>query len=404
MKLTIVSNYINHHQIPMANTLYEKLGADFAFIQTQPMEEERVRMGWGSEVSDIPYLRLYYEDGANCADLIMESDIVVFGGVEDERYIKPRLNAGKIVIRASERLYREGQWKSISPRGRKKKYEDHTQYANAPVYLLCHGAYVASDFAIVHAYPGKKFMWGYFPAVNVYDLDELFLRKRREGGEGKTYVRILWAGRFLKLKHPEYAIKVAAYLKKKGIAFRLDMVGGGDLEKPLKRMTARLGLSDVVSFHGFLPPQDVRRYMEEADIFLFTSNYLEGWGAVLNEAMNSACAVVAGHGIGAVPFLLRHGENGLIYRTGCVREFAAYVLRLCKDEALRRRLGTNAYRTMIKEWNPQEAAKRLLRFSEGLLKGEVNPEAAGPLSIAPVIHPGAGYRYAHNRSNKQNNR
>lgn len=404
MKLTIVSNYINHHQIPMANTLYEKLGADFAFIQTQPMEEERVRMGWGSEVSDIPYLRLYYEDEANCADLIMESDIVVFGGVEDERYIKPRLNAGKIVIRASERLYREGQWKSISPRGRKKKYEDHTQYANAPVYLLCHGAYVASDFAIVHAYPGKKFMWGYFPAVNVYDLDELFLRKRREGCEEKTYVRILWAGRFLKLKHPEYAIKVAAYLKKKGIAFRLDMVGGGDLEEPLKRMTARLGLSDVVSFHGFLPPQDVRRYMEEADIFLFTSNYLEGWGAVLNEAMNSACAVVAGHGIGAVPFLLRHGENGLIYRTGCFREFAAYVLRLCKDEALRMRLGTNAYRTMIKEWNPQEAAERLLRFSEGLLKGEVNPEAAGPLSIAPVIHPGAGYRYAHNRSNKQNNR
>ena len=52
----------------------------------------------------------------------------VFGGVEDESYIKPRLKAGKIVIRASERLYREGQWKSISPRGRKKKYEDHTQY------------------------------------------------------------------------------------------------------------------------------------------------------------------------------------------------------------------------------------------------------------------------------------
>ena len=95
MKLTIVSNYINHHQIPMANTLYEKLGADFAFIQTQPMEEERVRMGWGSEVSDIPYLRLYYEDGANCADLIMESDIVVFGGVFKKPYKNRSSKYGK---------------------------------------------------------------------------------------------------------------------------------------------------------------------------------------------------------------------------------------------------------------------------------------------------------------------
>lgn len=400
MKLTIVSNYINHHQIPMADALYEKLGDDFAFIQTSPMEEDRVKMGWGSEVSDIPYLKLYYEEESGCAELLLTSDIVVFGGVEDERYIKPRLNAGKIVIRASERLYREGQWKSISPRGRKKKYEDHTQYANAPVYLLCHGAYVASDFEIVHAYPHKKFMWGYFPAVNTYDLEELFLRKQHVDSMGRMQVRILWAGRFLQLKHPEYAIKAAAFLKKQGIEFHLDMVGGGDLEKQLKRMTVRFGLLDEVTFHGFLPPQGVRKFMEESDVFLFTSNYLEGWGAVLNEAMNSACAVVAGHGIGAVPFLLKHGENGLVYRTGRFREFEAYVLRLCKDATLRRQLGSKAYDTMVNEWNPKEAADRLYRFSEGLLRGEVTSEKAGPLSIAPVIRPGKGYCYTHNRPDK----
>lgn len=120
MKLTIVSNYINHHQIPMSSQLYLRMGSDFAFIQTQPMEEDRVKMGWANEVKSIPYLKLYYEEPQVCADLIMDSDVVVFGGVEDESYIKPRLNAGKIVIRASERLYREGQWKSISPRGRKR--------------------------------------------------------------------------------------------------------------------------------------------------------------------------------------------------------------------------------------------------------------------------------------------
>ena len=81
--LTIVSNYINHHQIPMADALYRRLGNRFAFIQTQQMEEDRVKMGWANEVAAIPYLKLYSQQAAACASLIMDSDIVVFGGVED---------------------------------------------------------------------------------------------------------------------------------------------------------------------------------------------------------------------------------------------------------------------------------------------------------------------------------
>lgn len=392
-EITIVSNYINHHQIPLSNALYERLGSRFSFIQTQRMEEERVAMGWGAELRDIPYLRRYYEDAAGCAALILDSDIVIFGGVEDERYIKPRLNAGKIVIRASERLYREGQWKSISPRGRKKKYEDHTRYADAPVYLLCHGAYVASDFQLVRAYPDKKYVWGYFPEVYTYALDDLFARKRHQDAQGRAQVRLLWAGRYMKLKHPEYAIKAARRLREEGISFRLDMVGGGDLEASLKELVQAYGLSDEVVFHGFQPPAAVRRFMEEADLFLFTSDYLEGWGAVLNEAMNSACAVTAGHGIGAVPFLLAHEKNGLVYKTGHFGEFYAQVRRLCLDSALRRRLGEAAYRTITTEWNPREAAARLYAFCEGLLQGKTVIQEHGPLSPAPLIAPRQGYAY-----------
>lgn len=393
MKLTIVSNYINHHQIPLANELFQKLGKEFAFIQTQPMEEDRVKMGWGSEVAALSYLKLYYEEPDECAELIMDSDIVLFGGVEEESYIKPRLEAGKIVLRASERLYREGQWKAVSPRGLKKKYEDHTKYRDSQVYLLCHGAYVASDFEIVRAYPDKKFCWGYFPQVKEYSLASLFERKHHTDSEGGREVRLLWAGRFLKLKHPEYAVKAAYALKKAGISFHLDIVGGGELEEELKTMTEKLQLSEKITFHGFQSPKNVREFMEEADIFLFTSDYLEGWGAVLNESMNSACAVVAGHGIGAVPFLMKDGYNGLVYRTGRYREFEAQVLRLAGDSELRRELGTRAYETMTTLWNPQEAADRLYRFCEGLLQGKVEPMKEGPLSIAPVIKPKKGYAY-----------
>lgn len=394
MKLTTVSNYINHHQIPLAEELYKKLGDNYRFIQTEPMEEDRVKMGWGKEVDKLPYLMKYYEEPESCKSLIMDSDIVIFGGVEDESYIKPRLNAGKIVIRSSERLYREGQWKSISPRGRKKKYEDHTQYAQSPVYLLCNGAYVASDFDIVKAYPGKKYVWGYFPEIKEQDLDRLFFRKFSVDNNGKSCAKLLWAGRFLDLKHPEYAIKAAKRLKKDNVSFTLDMVGGGPLENKLKKMAKRYKLENEVKFHGFLPPKSVRRFMEEADIYLFTSDYMEGWGAVLNESMNSACAVVAGHGIGAVPYLIKDGYNGFVYKNGSFSEFYEKVYKLSTDEKLRHEMGTNAYNTMINVWNPSEAANRLMSFMEGLLEGKtVICEDGGPMSLAPSIAPRAGYEY-----------
>ncbi|MBQ7944657.1 MAG: glycosyltransferase family 4 protein [Lachnospiraceae bacterium] len=394
MKLTVVSNYINHHQIPVARELYDKLKDDYVFIQTEPMEEERVKMGWASELDKLPFLKLYYKEPEVCSQLIMESDIVIFGGVEDEAYIQPRLQAGKIVIRMSERLYKEGQWKSISPRGRKKKYEDHGQYRDASVYLLCCGAYVASDFELIHAYPDKKFTWGYFPKVYEYDLKTLFFKKLHLDKSGKKSIRLLWAGRFIDWKHPEYAVKAARDLKKKGISFQLDMVGGGDMEEYLKKLVAKYHLEEEVIFHGFQPPQNVRRYMEETDIFLFTSDYQEGWGAVLNEAMNSACAVVAGHGIGATPYLVRHEVNGLVYKNKCYREFREQVLALAANPELCKKLGIKAYETMVTTWNPKEAAKRLYAFCEGLMQGELICQSDdGPMGKAPDIAPCKGYQY-----------
>ena len=45
MKVVFVSNYINHHQIPFCNAMREQLSEDFFFVQTEPMAEERIKMG-----------------------------------------------------------------------------------------------------------------------------------------------------------------------------------------------------------------------------------------------------------------------------------------------------------------------------------------------------------------------
>lgn len=380
MKVTFVSNYINHHQIPLAEELYFNLKEEYCFIETEPMETERIQMGWNVHTENLPYLMRYYENKEECQKKIDTSDIVVFGGTDEESYIQNRLKQGKIVFRCSERLYKEGQWKAVSPRGLHKKYLDHTRYRRAPVYLLCAGAYVPADFHIIRAYKNKMFRWGYFPPLLSYDED-LWENRRKN-----RVPRILWSGRFIDWKHPEWALNLASRLKHENFDFELVMVGGGELEKKLKTQIERENLQDVIRMPGFLKPEDVRKEMERADIFLFTSDYREGWGAVLNEAMNSGCAVVANVAAGATPYLIEHGINGFLYKNGNRKEFISYVRYLLSHPDFRLKIGKCAYNTIQNTWNAKKAAGSLLTLCKEALNQEpMGQEITGPGSPAEVI-------------------
>ena len=388
MQIIFVSNYINHHQLPFCKAMLAQNEGEFLFIQTEPMDEERTAMGWALDVKEYPFVKCYYEDPEGCQKLINEGEIVIFGGVEEETYIAPRLLSGKLTVRYSERIYKEGQWKFISPRGLRKKYHDHIRYRKKDVYLLCSGAYVASDFHLIHAYPGKMFAWGYFPEFIEYRTDELMDHKN--AGEG---VEILWAGRMIDWKHPEHALEAAGNLLKENPKIHLTMAGGGEMEPQLRQMAAQMGIEGSVTFTGFLKPQEIREKMLAADIFLFTSDYKEGWGAVLNEAMNSGCAVVASSGIGAVPYLLRHGKNGMVYRNGKVKELKQYVRELAEQKSMCRSLGVSAYETIRNTWNPERATANLLRLLRSLKMEQPEAAVRGPASRADIIPPAKGYLY-----------
>ena len=382
MTFTFVSNYINHHQIPLCDALYERLGRGFAFIQTMPMEAERVEMGWGVAENEIPYVMCLYEDEYECLKRIMESDVVLFGWTGREDIVMPRLQSGKTTLRVSERLYREGQWKAVSPRGLIAKYREHIRYRKENVCMLCAGAYAASDFHLIGAYPDKLFKWGYFTKLRTYGDGAFAAMKPKEGP-----LQIVWAGRFIPLKHPEYAVRLGAALQKNGHAFRIHMLGGGEMEAALKQEIRREGLSESFVFYWYTGPEQVRDVMEKCHIHLFTSNHLEGWGAVVNEGMNSGCVEVVDARVGAAPFLIRHGENGLLYQSGSYDEMEALVFDLFENWEARRAMGRAAYETIRDMWNAEHAAAALLQFSDRLRQGKIVPEKEGPLSPAPVIKP-----------------
>ena len=387
MTFTFVSNYINHHQIPLCEALYKTLGENFTFVQTMPMEEERVAMGWGVDIQKLPYVLCLYEKEYECLKKIAESDVVLFGWTEREDIVASRLQSGRTTLRVSERLYREGQWKAISPRGLIAKYNEHIKYRRQNVCMLCAGAYTASDFNLIRAYPDKMFRWGYFTALRKYDETQLDAMKIQDGA-----LHIVWAGRFIPLKHPEYVVRLAKHLRDKGYQYHIHMLGDGELEPSMKQEVTHLGLSGYFTFYGYTEPEKVRDVMEQCHIHLFTSNYLEGWGAVVNEGMNSGCVEVVNAQVGAAPYLIRHGENGLVYPDDSYEKMEALVEDLFAHWDDRKQMGWAAYETIRDMWNAEHAAKELLRFVSDLQKGRIIAAEDGPLSNAPVIRPGKMYQ------------
>ncbi len=383
MVVTFVSNYINHHQLPFCKAMSAMEGVEFHFVQTQPMEQKRVEMGWAVDEKSFPFVSLYYEDQDNCRRLILESDVTILGWTEGliSDIEEQRLSSGKLTFRVSERIYREGQWKFVSPNGLKAKYREHIKYRKQPVYLMCAGAYVASDFDLIHSYPGKRLKWGYFPEVSKKEPAKL------SEPVPKT-IRLCWAGRLIELKHPEYVVKAARALKDKDYSFTLDIIGDGYLTEELKRMIKREGLETYVKMQGAKSPSEVKDYMRESDIFLFTSNYLEGWGAVVNEAMGSGCAVIASGEAGAVPFLMEDGVNGFVYKKSSLKDLTDKLLYLFENRGKIRELGSKARTTIIDTWNAEHAALEFVRFCREFREnGAPTPAEEGPMSEAEVLKP-----------------
>ncbi len=380
MIISFFSNYLTHHQIPFCQSLLAHEDIEFHFISTIPMEEERKNGGWKQGDEYAYELKAYESEDAHqqALRLAKESHVVIIGSA-DEQYVKYRMKCApcKLTLRYSERIYKGGRWRVLSPRGMVKRFLTYFRYFQKPLYMLCASAYTAGDLAMLGSYINRCFKWGYFPEVKKYTSAQELI-------ESKEHSTILWAARFIDWKHPEVAVEVARRLKQQGYSFRLNMIGNGEEEEKIRQLIIENDLTDCVSLLGTMKPEQVRSQMEKHKIFIFTSDRNEGWGAVLNEAMNSCCAVVANSEIGSVPFLLKDGENGIVYSKGDVNTLVENVKLLLDNDEKSKSIGLNAYKTITELWSPDVAASRFIELCKELLSGRKKFFDEGPGSKAYI--------------------
>lgn len=376
MNIVFVSNFLNHHQIPLCDAL-EARADSFCFVAT----ERGGRQGYQFS-QERHYVVDYNLESTRVNSLLRSADVVIFGSCPNEM-IRIRMEKNKLSFVFSERFFKKGIWRRFIPKTAKAVRERVAAYAGKNMYVLCASAFLPYDLSFFR-FPSKQcFRWGYFPKVKRYkDIEQLI--------DAKKPASLLWAGRLLNWKHPHVSVMVAKRLKEDGCDFELNIIGNGTEENSLRNMIKAYDLEDRVHMLGSMQPDEVRTCMERSEIFLFTSDRKEGWGAVLNEAMNSGCAVVASHAIGSVPFLIEDGANGLIYKNGNVDDVCNKTKWLLTHGSERKSMAQRAYRTIIDEWNAENAADRFVALAAELLNGSTFPTItdSGVCSRAEVLKDG----------------
>lgn len=380
MKLVFVTNYINHHQVYLADEFYKILGGNYVFVSTIEMYEFRKQLGY-PDFSDRPYIVNAYKSEdmkLKSLHLAYDADVVIIGSAPED-YVTERIKAGKLTFRYNERWFKTKPWYLSGPKAWLNFYKNHIRFKNKPLYMLAASAYTANDVYAIGAYKNKVYKWGYFTTVPKNLEVEA---SEQDVSTLEITPHIMWCSRFLKLKHPELPVMLAARLKKEGYRFALNMYGSGVELESTKALARDLDVEDIVSFRGNFPNQEILSAMRCHQIFLFTSDKNEGWGAVLNESMSNGCAVVASNRIGAAPFLIKDGENGLIFESENMDSLYSKVKSLLDDEELRKSISRNAYKTMYEMWNPKNAAQRFMELVKKIQVGSDTPFVDGPCSKA----------------------
>jgi len=146
---------------------------------------------------------------------------------------------------------------------------------------------------------------------------------------------ILSVGRLEKEKRVEVTLRALPEIVAKTDAHFI-IAGIGKLQSALQQLAKSLGVSDHVTFTGFVPDEDMPDLYKTADVFV-TAGIAELQSIVTMEAMASGLPVVAVNAV-ALPELVHDAENGFLFDAEDSTALARGVVTLLSDEALYSRM------------------------------------------------------------------
>lgn len=149
------------------------------------------------------------------------------------------------------------------------------------------------------------------------DLTQFVFNEKRTPFAGREKVlQILSVGRLSGIKGFRYLFDALSQLKKEELLFHCRIIGDGPDQHLLQQQVVDLGLQESVVFLGARKTEEVRRYMEDSDVFVLACATCpkeghDGIPVVFMEAMALGTPVI-GTALSGIPELIKHGETGLL--------------------------------------------------------------------------------------------
>ena len=186
-----------------------------------------------------------------------------------------------------------------------------------------------------------------------------------------------YIGTFVDYEGLEDLASACALLKQQGIEFRLLLVGNenasGQDRGPITEQIAHIansnGFAEWLVMPGRVPHEEVESYYSLIDIAPFprkpwpVCEMVSPMKPLEAFAMEKAVVVSS---VRALQEMVKHEETGLVFEKGNVKSLADVLERLVADPALRRTLGKNARKWVLKERTWAASTEILASYVRGL--------------------------------------
>jgi len=158
-----------------------------------------------------------------------------------------------------------------------------------------------------------------------------------EVNESDRTLSVVYVGYMDDNKAPDILLKAWKRVMEQNISspWRLYLLGNGEVER-FQRMAESMGLSDSVSFTGYVVGKEKDAYFRRASIYCLCS-YNEGFPMAVLEAWNYGIPVVTTP-VGGLPEVIAEGKNCITFDFGNDSELAEKLQILMNDATLRRQM------------------------------------------------------------------
>ena len=211
--------------------------------------------------------------------------------------------------------------------------------------------------------------------------NERYMRDEREARP----VDLLFCGRMVEHKRPEFALEVAAAVARRvGRKVSIDFLGAGVKLDEVKARAESMSDLVVARFHGHVKQSELPALYGAAKIFLFPSEW-DPWGVVGNEAAATGMPIVVSPFAGVAGELVQDGRNGYIVPLDENRWVEA-VVTLLEDKALRERMG-RCSRELVGSFTFEAAAQGMLAAFKCAVPESNRTGTRAPFIIASLMRP-----------------